>query len=79
MPRRRARRTGPLRLLVWWVKGGSRRLKGARLRRQGKFLDTITLLAGALLIVEIIQKVPQDLDKRNEVYRQVARWLTRPV
>lgn len=49
------------------------------MRRQGNFLGTISLLAGALLIVEIIRKVPQDLDKRNEVYRQVARWLTRPV
>jgi hypothetical protein len=73
-----AKSASTLSLLVWWWTGGARRLKAARLRRQGDHLRALILVTGdSSIIFEAIRVVP-DVDERQEYYKTLSRWATSP-
>lgn len=67
----------PLSLLVWWLKGGARRLKAARIRRGGEHIKAVYYLGGADVIIEAIKTIPDPFE-RHEYYKHLSRWMTSP-
>jgi hypothetical protein len=65
----------PLALLKWWLNWGPLRLRSAKLRRAGNYIEAVTMMTGSSIIIDMAFKFP-DLKRRELAYQNLARYLT---
>lgn len=68
---------------LWWLSGGAKRLRAARMRRGGaEPWEVVRVFVGqhylAVLIIDMIRAWPHDLEAREAAWRSLARMLTAP-
>ena len=66
-----------VRRIRWLLDNGPRRLKSARLRRNGKIVDAFVELAGQAAMFEAMRSIG-NISERWAFYRTVARILSSP-
>ena len=73
-----ASKTSKLRLFLWWMKNGHRRLQAARLRRAGFQAEALKIAGfGALITIDLIRAVPDPME-RMECYQAMLRYYCSP-